>query len=450
MNATEVPLTTRTVAGRREVTQVAVALGAALALRLVYSHYIVGLEPTGDSFIAVLRSQAVAEDWVYGSPAIGLERFVATNQPPLFTFLLAAIRQIASSRQVTADLLAGLSTITLGLLWWTARREFGRVIGLVTLAFGGLYVHMVIQGGLVMSEVLAQFLAVVLLLIAPVAIRRLDPLSVVATGAVCGLMALARAELALVSPLLAVALLASGVRRFGASQVLRVLAPPAGLTVTVLFVYAPWINYTNQVLGKPVPSTGSGIYQMATSCESSLRGELVGYRDPACFTKAYGELQKPSNQGLQLNRTVNDRLWDERAQVEAAAMLKETDVSLPQVRVLRVARGMGLYRPFDTAQLEAGERMQSPGWLANVQVMQWLSLLVLAGPGLIVARRRGMPLTPVLSLGAAAVVAMALGFGLSRYRAAFDPAVVLLAAAGSVGLVRHYVEVAANRGLLGR
>ncbi|MEZ5380795.1 MAG: hypothetical protein R2754_03245 [Microthrixaceae bacterium] len=446
MSTPEPPLTVRTVAGRREVAQVALALGCALALRLAYAHYIVGLPPTGDSYIAQLRGDVVGQDWVYGSPSRGIERFVATNQPPLFTLLLAFVRQFTSSRLVTADLLAGLSAATLGLVWWTARREFGRAAGFVALLLGGTYAHLIIQGGLIMSEVLAQFLAALLLLIGPVAIRRLDPLPVVATGAVCGLMALTRAELAVLSPIIALALLVAGVRRFGRAGVVRTLAAPATLAVTAALVYAPWINYTNQVLGRPVPSTGSGLYQLATSCETSLRGELVGYRDPACFTKAYGDLRNPEKQDLRLNRTVNDLLWDERAHEEAAAMIDDADVNMVYVRALRVARGLGIYRPFDTAQLEAGERMQAPNWLANVQVVQWFAVMALAAPGLIVARLRGMPLSPALGLGVAAVAAMALGFGLSRYRATFDPAAVLLASAGAVGLAEQFRS---SRGRIG-
>lgn len=418
----------------REAIVVIAGLVLSLMIRLAYAHYLRGQRLPGDAYATGLRAIAVGTDWVYGSPESGLQRYVSTTQPPLFTMVLAVFRQVTHSQTQTSALMAGLSSITVGLVWWTARREFGRTVGYVALALGGLYVHMLTQGGMLMSEVLAQLLAAVLLLVVPVAVRELRLLPAAAAGAVCALAALTRSELVLLTLVVGLALLVAGIRRFGWARPGRLVAVPAIFALTMLVGMAPWAYYTSQTIGRPVLSTGSGYFQLATSCDTSLSGDLVGLRDIACLFEARGYLTDPKNQELTLGRTVNDLYIDRTGSERASEVLAKADVNMVTLRGIRVARGFGIYRPFDSARLEVQESIGGPQWLADIEVIQWLVMLVLAAPGLIFARRRGMALAAVLGLGAAAVGALALGFGLSRYRAAFDPAVVLMAAVGAVGL----------------
>lgn len=416
---------------RWEAVLVVAVLCVALVLRLMVAAHLRTLWPARDAALAMGRGSLLADGWVYGSPEQGLDRFVATKQPPLFSILMGFVAEVDGSRKGAGQLLAVMSTATLGIIWWTARREFDRRTATVALLFGAVFGHMTMTGGLIMSEVLSQFLAALLLLIAPVAVRELRPLAVIASGLLCGLLALTRAELILVTPVVALALLVASGQRYGLRKVGRLVVGPLVLVLSCAATYAPWLSYTSQVLGRPVLSTGSGPFQLATSCATSLTGDLAGYRDPNCF------LIKVRESDLRLGRTVDDLILDGKAQAQAADLREQSGANMFVARVLRVARGFGLYRPFQTAEMETDEGQQGPGWLANVSVVQWLVLLALAAPGLIVARRRGMPLAVVLGLGAAGVGAMVLGFGFSRYRSTFETAVVLMAAAGAVGLWRQ-------------
>ncbi|MEZ5374657.1 MAG: hypothetical protein R2704_18445 [Microthrixaceae bacterium] len=146
------------------------------------------------------------------------------------------------------------------------------------------------------------------------------------------------------------------------------------------------------------------------------------------------DLAKEDGKRLRLDREADALTVDRLSSDRAAERVAESGVNMGGVRALRVGRGFGLYRPFDTANLEADEGLQAPGWLANVQAIQWLGVMAIASAGAITARRRGMPLAHVLGLIVAAVVAMALGFGASRYRAALDPAFAMLAGAGAVAI----------------
>ena len=102
----------------------------------------------------------------------------------------------------------------------------------------------------------------------------------------------------------------------------------------------------------------------------------------------------------------------------------------PSVMLARVGRAFGLYRPVQTVSLDwLGESGPIP-YFGHVLVVAYWALAALALRGTLVLRRSGTRLTPLLSMWAVVAVATALTFGITRYRAPVDIAMVVL---GSVG-----------------
>lgn len=434
---------------RAEVLTVVVVLVVGLTIRVAYAWWYVQRSPGFvDSQAFLERGAEIRSDWSWLVGDAEMGRYESTKQPPLFVALLSLLGGIRSSRLDIAIMLSVMSSVTVGILWWRIRVLLGRCAGLCVLVLSALYVHMFIQGGLVMSEVLAQFLVAVLIAVWPISFIGSRWPTLVFLGMVCGLLALTRAELLLVLPVLVIAVVGSvgfqpdNLRRLRERGVR--LAAGSVLLVLVGFatVYSPWLWYTNSVLGSPVPSSGSGVYQMATSCEASLEGPKVGYRDVYCNISMFGELLARDKKVLRLDRKPGGLAWNELAQRIAAERIAEDEPNMLKVRALRVGRGFGVFRPFQTAEFESEERLQAPVWLSRVQVVQWFALLALAVPGVFLVRRSQAPLAPLLAVIAASAAGIALGFGASRYRAAADPAVLIFASVALAELIRgrHHVS----------
>lgn len=109
---------------------------------------------------------------------------------------------------------------------------------------------------------------------------------------------------------------------------------------------------------------------------------------------------------------------------------------LPRVVAIRIGRGLGLYRPNQTAQLDGFLEGRGPEWFTwTVQVTFWITVLV-AAAGAREVRRLRRPLWPFGVLVAQAILAFAISFGLPRYRLGMDLALTVLAAVGCSELFR--------------
>jgi hypothetical protein len=106
---------------------------------------------------------------------------------------------------------------------------------------------------------------------------------------------------------------------------------------------------------------------------------------------------------------------------------------------VRVMRLWGVYDPFGQSRLEAVESRN-----ATWQVVSWatyLPIAALAGYGLVLVRRRGTRLLPLIAVLLSVTATAALVYGKQRFRIAAEP-VLLVAAAVAI------VHIAARRGIL--
>lgn len=98
---------------------------------------------------------------------------------------------------------------------------------------------------------------------------------------------------------------------------------------------------------------------------------------------------------------------------------------LPTVAVLRVARMMDLFRPFDTWRMEYS--VEGRGyWTALVGMVMWWAMGIPAIIGLVVLWRKKLPVWPFVAIVLAIAITAAGTFGVNRYRVPADMVEIIL------------------------
>jgi 4-amino-4-deoxy-L-arabinose transferase-like glycosyltransferase len=108
----------------------------------------------------------------------------------------------------------------------------------------------------------------------------------------------------------------------------------------------------------------------------------------------------------------------------------------PVVVLARWARALGIYRPIHS--IEFDHFPEGRDW--PIAISGLLSVWVLGGLsiyGVIVLRRRKIPVYPLVALPAIAMIAIGLTFSSSRYRSTAEPALVLLSAVAIDAIIRR-------------
>lgn len=124
-------------------------------------------------------------------------------------------------------------------------------------------------------------------------------------------------------------------------------------------------------------------------------------------------------------------------QEQAMDYLADHAGELPRVVAIRIGRGLGVYRPNQTAQLDGFLEGRGPQWFTwSVQVTFWLTV-PLAAIGARELRRLRRPLWPFGVLVGQAILAFAISFGLPRYRLGMDLALTVLAAVAVLRLAER-------------
>lgn len=234
----------------------------------------------------------------------------------------------------------------------------------------------------------------------------------VVVGALAGLAALSRAELALLGALafapLALRAVGPWSRRFGHLA----LAGVAGMVVL-----APWVVYNAGRFDQTfLISTNDGLTLVGANCDSQYDGPDPGLWDIAClpegsFTDAQSRDQSVVNADYRhvALEYAQDHIGD-----------------LPRVAAVRVARTWSLYDPASMVRFNENEGREPPvGWAGFVSF--WL-LVPFAVAGAVTLRQRRRTIWPLLSTVIVVTVVSALFYGLLRFRAPAEVALVVLAA----------------------
>jgi 4-amino-4-deoxy-L-arabinose transferase-like glycosyltransferase len=362
---------------------------------------------------------------VWGTP--GRHAPPAADHPPLTVVVLAPMAWLImhgpfswvnDPSGVTEEryYMAVLGTILVLLIGLLGRRVGGDRVGLLAALFAALYPNLWMNDGLIMSETVTGIVVVLALLLAYKLRERPRLSTALGCGAMCGLVALARAELGLFIPLLAVpaAIAAVGVDR-------RTHLKLAGTVVAAaVVVMSPWVIY-NEVRFKDTTfvSTNDGLALAGSNCDHVYYGSAIGltYLQPPCI-----DVPEPPGDQSQVSSIYRSR---------ALRYMRDNASQVPLVVMARIGRTWSVYRPLDMLLFNLAEGRERFAILAGIITYYPLAALAIAGGWILVRRRRGL-LWPLLVPAVALTVGVAITYGQTRFRAAAEPSIVILAAVASI------------------
>jgi 4-amino-4-deoxy-L-arabinose transferase-like glycosyltransferase len=327
--------------------------------------------------------------------------------PPLFPLVLALASALGldsyQAHRVVVVLIGTGTVVAVGLL---ARRLAGERAGLIAAALAAVSPVLISADGAVMSETLLGLLVVVSAIVAYELGERTSIKKAGILGVLIGLATLTRGEAIVLLPLLLLAIPRPRLR------------PSLTLVACCLLVLAPWTVRNLSTFEKPVPiSTNEGNLLAGANCGSTYNGRDIGSWDIGCIEP--GRAEDESVTAARLRGDGLDYAGDHLGRI-------------PLVVAARLGRTFELYQPIRQAEAAEG---RAKG-LEIAGALWFFLLLIPAGYGAVLLRRRGVPLTPLLALFALAVAATLVGYGVPRFRHPADLALTVLAAvaiASSVG-----------------
>jgi 4-amino-4-deoxy-L-arabinose transferase-like glycosyltransferase len=280
-------------------------------------------------------------------------------------------------------------------------------IGLVAAGIAAAYPNLWINDSLVMSETLAILLVSLALYVA--LSHHADPTvgSGALLGALAGLGALTRSELALLIPGFALSsLLVCRRRRLSLSPALAVVA-------TGVATLVPWSIYNLARFEEPVLlSTNDGNTLLGANCDRAYYDNVGGW-DLRCL-----RLGEPGPDASQRSKQQREAAFD---------YIGDHLDRVPVVVAARVGRLLDVYGIDSLIRLDTGE--EKARWAVWAGIVAWWLLAVGAVVGwLALARRRIEARWWLLVPCVAVLVTAVLFYGAHRIRAPIEPVVVLLAA----------------------
>ncbi len=364
----------------------------------------------------------------------GAEIETAEYPPGLAVVLAVATKAGASSETSQRALLCGIGALTVGLIGLIGRRLGGDGVGYLAALLAAVHPGLWNNDVSLMAEPLAAFMGAALVLAALAVVDRPDRWRWIGLGAVAGLGCFVRSEFLLMGP----ALMAMVAWRTTDAWRPRLGRFALGVGVLVL-VLVPW-TVRNLVVfdGEVVPlSNNSGSVSQGANCDAAYSGQFKGLW--VTNVSLDGNDADAARAGCFAGFDLSS---DNEAQ--AAAKLRSSGLTytrdhlgqLPGVMAARLGRTFGLYQ-FEQQRNFAGAEGRNPLWDGRgTRSFQLLALVGIVGLAVSSVRRtrsweRWMLVVPP----AAVVVIVAFTYGNPRFRAAAEPAVVVLAALGAFDIV---------------
>jgi 4-amino-4-deoxy-L-arabinose transferase-like glycosyltransferase len=359
----------------------------------------------------------------------GVKAPPAADHPPLTVWVLAPVSWLSDHAPLswivkeplhdhmredryTMVLLGTILVFLVGLL---GRRVGGNWVGWIAAGIAAVSPNIWVNDGLVMSETITGLVVVCTLLCALGMRDRPTLLRAAVLGAVCGLAALARAELILFIPLLAIA----------AACMVRVpwrarRSLVAASTATAILVILPWVAFNMARFHDPTfISTNDGIALLGSNCDPMFNGRTIALTSIVPGPKDCLQDPPPPGDQSQVASIYRHRAFD---------YMKDHAGRLPVVMLARVGRTWSLFRPGDMVWFNVGEGREK--WVTQLGLFFYYPTLIAAIGGSVVLwrRRRRFDLWVLVAPAIAVTIGSALTYGQTRFRVGAEPSLAVLAA----------------------
>ncbi len=383
------------------------------------------VEPVGDAFFYHYGANLIADGhgWINPFDFI-LSGIVeqSADHPPFYLAYLAGWSWLGLDGPVAHMLvscLLGAATVVLcGLL---GRTLAGERAGLLAAAAAAVYPNLWVWDGMLLSETTAAMMVTGVVLAAYWVRATPSPRRAAVLGALLGLAALTRAEALLLSVLVVVPLM------LGRPGPWRQRAGHLALSgLCCIAVLMPWVAFNLSRFDQPVYlSAGFEVTLATATCDRTWYGPLTGYWSLDC---AIDVLDREGLTVRNSDQSERSAAWRDSSR----AYIRDHLGRAPVVVLARWGRVAHLFRPRQAADLEilidGKERA-----VAYAGVASFYAVALAAAGGVLVLRRRSVPVYPLLGPLAAVVVTVAVTFGQSRYRASAEGVLAVLAAVGAHG-----------------
>jgi 4-amino-4-deoxy-L-arabinose transferase-like glycosyltransferase len=364
----------------------------------------------GDGFAYTAASNQFANGHVFVNPYH--PALPTAIHPPVWPVVLGIIAFFGAHTWYQQQLVACvLGTGTVVAIGFAGRRIAGARVGLIGAAIAAVYAGLWIYERDLLSETLLLLgIAVTLLL----AYRFRDAPSAwlaAGLGVMTGLLALTRSEQILIWAFLVVPLVLSA----RSVAVRRRAGWLALATASMLIVLAPWAIFNATRFQHPeVLSSNFGATLATANCDPVYYGPDTGYTNTGCLANL-------SSTDESVADSINRRQGTTYAEHHLGR--------LPVVVFAREGRAFGFWNPFQQIAFDSNWQ-DTPQWVNRMGLFTYWLLLVPAVAGIVALRRRRRAVYPLLAFVASVVVTVAATYGETRYRAAAEIPIVLLAAVG--------------------
>ena len=427
---------------RRRVTPFGLALAgialAAFVVRLVYGHRVMGDHRFGGDAVEFhLLAQTIVDTGSYLQPFPWLlehQEIPTAEKPPLFPAYLAGWTGLGASSydwHLVATAVLGAGTVTA--IGAVGRRVGGAAVGLIAAAIATVYPSLILLDASLRSESLYVLLIALSVLFAYRVAERPTWRRGAVLGVAIGLAALTRSEAVALVLLLGLPAVWLGAPRGG--RLRPALAVAAGCALlTVPWAARNWIEFDRPT----ALSTNEGGLLAGANCDRAYRGELIGtwpcfpvaaIGPENCNREYYREIlgEDSCYPAPRPGRERNEAVISARLRKRALNYASDHAGRLPAVASVRFLRTWELWDPRDHAELEAFFADRSRRYNRWAQ-WSFYVMALLATAGAVVLRRRREPLRLLLALPLLVSVVVALTYGATRFRAAAEVALVVLAA----------------------
>ena len=390
------------------------AVGLAIRLSSVFGrpHRVAG----GDAYYYHNAANLLVEGKGFINPFLyyGAHHTVQTASfPPGFVFVLAPAALVGFKSYFAQRIwccIVGAGAIAVGGL--TGREIAGRRVGLIAAALLAVYPNVWMSDEIGLSETLSPLLVALVLLTAYRFWKRPGWRTVIWFGLSIGVAALARDELSLLGvfilvPMVLMAKTLTWRRRIS-------LVAVGGLAA--LLLVAPWVGYNMSRFKNPVfISSGFGVTLASANCNETYYGPMEGYWAWECALAA------------PINHSADESVQGSEAQKYAMDYIRSHEGRLVAVEAARLGRAFAFFHPMQQISLDAHVETRPYHW-ALLGLGMYYAMLGLSVGGVVVLRRRRIPVWPLLAVGLEVAVSVALTFGNTRYRTPFEVSLVLLSA----------------------